>query len=233
MEVPDATTLLNIKEIIMASFCTKCGAEVPPDKQFCTACGASSAAGAAVVATAQPLVARGCCSGGGSAVKIILVIVAIFVGLGIVGAGIFGYSMWRVSRAIHVSGGSGPDRQVTIHTQDGTVTANTSEKFSASDLGTEIYPSAQAGHGSMRMELPTGSMVTAVFVTSDSKDQVLAFYKATLGSAATVIDTQDGAILTLPKGQQESVMVTISSKSSEHDGKTKIAIVHTKTNKPS
>ena len=232
MEVPDATTLLNIKEIIMASFCTKCGAAVPPDKQFCTACGASSAAGAAVVATAQPAAAPAG-AGSGSAVKIILVIVAIFVGLGIVGAGIFGYSMWRISRAVHVSGGSGPDRQVTIHTQDGTVTANTSEKFSASDLGTEIYPSAQAGHGSMRMEMPTGSMVTAVFVTSDSKDQVLAFYKTTLGSAATVIDTQDGAILTLPKGQQESVMVTISSKSSNNDGKTKIAIVHTKTNKPS
>ena len=85
----------------------------------------------------------------------------------------------------------------------------------------------------MRMELPTGSMVTGVFVTSDSKDQVVAFYKTKFGSGASTFDTSDGAILTLPKGQQESVMVTITAKPSQNDGKTKVVIVHTKNNKAS
>jgi hypothetical protein len=215
----------------MASFCTKCGAQVSPDNQFCTACGASSAAGAAVATSLPPAAAPA--RSGGSAVKVILIVVAVFIGMGIIGAGIFGYGVWRISRAVHVSGGSGADRQVTINTPGGTITADSSEKFTASELGTEIYPGARPGHGSMRMEMPTGSMVTATFITSASKDQVLAFYKANLGSAATVVDMPDGAILTLPRGQQESVTVTITSKPSENDGKTKIAIVHTKSNKPS
>lgn len=212
----------------MASYCGKCGAEITPDKQFCTACGAPSAAGGAVVAPAQPVAPQA--SSGSSAVKIILIIVAIFVGLGIIGAGAFGFMVWRVSRAIHVSG---PGGQVTMSTPSGSYTANPSKTYSASELGTDIYPGAQPGHGGMTMDLPTGSMVTAVYVTSDSKDKVLDFYKSKFGSAASVFDTADGAVLTLTKSQQESVVVTITAKPSENDGKTQIAIVHTKSNKPS
>jgi hypothetical protein len=85
----------------------------------------------------------------------------------------------------------------------------------------------------MKMDLPTGSMVTAIFLTSDSKEQVLDFYKTTMGSTASVIDTEDGAIITLAKSQQESVMVTITAKPSENDGKTQITIVHTTSTKSS
>ncbi len=213
----------------MASICAKCGAELSPDKQFCTACGAPSAAASAAVASAQP--AAPPASSGSSAVKIILIVVAIFVVLGILGAGAFGYMAWRVSRAFHVSS-SGNQATVSIPGA-GTITANSKETFTASELGADIYPGAQSGEGSMRMTLPTGSMVTAVYVTSDSKDQVLSFYKARMGSAASIIDTADGAMITLPKGEQESVMITITAKPSENDGKTKIAIVHTTSNKPS
>lgn len=54
-----------------------------------------------------------------------------------------------------------------------------------------------------------------------------------MSSAASIIDTEDGAIIALPKGQQESVVATITAKPSEHDGKTQIAIVHTTSNKSS
>jgi hypothetical protein len=212
----------------MASFCAKCGAEVSPDKQFCTACGTPSAAGAAVVAPAQP--AAPPASSGSSAVKIVLIIVAIFVGLGIIGAGLFGFAVWRVSRAIHVSG---PGGQVTMSTPGGTFTANESKTYSASELGVDIYPGALSAKGSMRMDLPTGSMVTGIFVTSDSKDQVVSYYKGKFGSEASVFETGEGAVLTLTKNPQESVMVTVTAKPSENEGKTQIAIVHTKSNKSS
>ena len=81
------------------------------------------------------------------------------------------------------------------------------------------------------MSLPTGSMVTAIYVTSDSKDQVVAFYKSKLGDGATVMDSADGAIVTLNRGQQESVMVTVTANSSQYSGKTQIAIVHTTSTK--
>jgi zinc-ribbon domain len=214
------------KEIIVASFCSKCGAELSPNTQFCAACGASVAAAAAVVAPTQPLAAPP--QSGGNALKIILIIVAVFVGLGILGAGAFGFFVWRVAHAVHVSGSGG---QMTLHTPGGNFSANTTESYSAADLGTDIYPGATTGKGSMRMTLPTGSMVTAVYVTSDSKDQVLSFYKTRFGSQASVFDSPDGTVLTLNKGEQESVVVTITKGSSDNEGKTQIAIVHTTSTK--
>jgi hypothetical protein len=205
----------------VASFCTKCGSELSPGVQFCKSCGTP-------VTPAQPAAAPG--NSGTSALKIVLIILAVFIGLGILGAGTFGFFVWRVAHAVHVSG-SGSD--VTVHTPGGMLTANTSETFSASDLGTDIYPGAAAGKGSMRMSMPTGSMVSAVYVTGDSKDQVLAFYKTRFGSDASVFDSSDGTVLTVNKGQQESVVVTITKGSSEYAGKTEIHIVHSTSKKPS
>ncbi len=211
----------------MASFCAKCGSALSANEQFCKSCGAAAVA-AAQPTTAQPTAAPA--QSGSSAVKIILIIVAIVVGLGILGLGAVGYTAWRISRAVHVNGHGG---QVTMSTPGGTFSANSSENFTASELGTDIYPGAQSTRGGMKMDLPTGSMVTGVYLTSDSKQQVVDFYKGKFGSAAAVLDTTDGAILTLPISKQESVMVTITAKPSQDDGKTKVVIMHTKSNKAS
>lgn len=219
----------------MASFCTKCGAAVSPDAPFCTACGAPTGA-AAIQPGAPPVTnytyaaspavppAAPTSSGGSSAVKIILIVVGVFVALGILAACIFAFTIWRVSRAIHVDGNG---EAATIHTPVGSMSTSSSKTYSASELGTDIYPGAQNGHGSMKMDLPTVSMVTGVFETTDSKDKVLDFYKGKLGSGASVMDTPETAIVTLTHGQGESVMVTITQNPSQDDGKTKIAIVHT------
>ena len=213
----------------MASFCSKCGTELSPGAQSCASCGASVAMPVAAVAPAPPLVTAPAPSGN-NAVKIILIIVAVVVGLGIVGAGAFGFLVWRVAHAVHVSG-SGKD--VTINTSSGSIRANSSETFTAADLGTDLYPGATSGKGSMRMSLPTGTMVTAVYVTNDSKDQVVAFYKEKFGSGASVIESEDGAVISATKGEKESVVVTVTANSSEYGGKTQVAIVHTTSNKAS
>jgi len=85
----------------------------------------------------------------------------------------------------------------------------------------------------MRMSMPTGSMVSAVYVTGDSKDQVLAFYKTRFGSDASVFDSSDGTVLTVNKGQQDLSWLTITKGSSEYAGKTEIHIVHSTSKKPS
>lgn len=210
----------------MANFCSKCGAELAAGAQACTACGTSVTAGP-VVAPVQPVAAPP--RSGNNAVKIILIIVAVFVGLGILGAGAFGFFVWRVAHAVRVSESG---KQVTLSTPGGSFSANTAENISASDLGTDVYPGAQSGKGSVRMSLPTGSMVSAVYVTSDSKDQVLAFYKDKFGSDASVFDAPTGSVITLNKGQ-ESIVVTVTVSQSEYDGKTQIHIVHTTSNKSS
>ncbi len=161
---------------------------------------------------------------GGSAVKIILIIVAVIVGLGIIGLGAVGYVGWRVSRAIHVNG---PGGQVSINTPGGTISANPSQSYTAAELGTDIYPGAQSTAGGMKMNLPTGSMVMGSFLTSDSKQQVIDFYKGKFGSQAMSFDTADGAMLTFPISKQESVMVTVTANQSRDNGKTRITITHT------
>ncbi len=212
----------------MASFCSKCGAELSPDAQSCAACGTPVAVAIPVavpVAVVQPVAVPA--KSGTSALKIILIIIAVFVGLGLIAAGAFGYFVWRVAHAVHVAESGG---KVTIPSIGG-ISASTSETFTASDLGTDIYPGAASGKGSLRMTLPTGSMITAVYVTSDSKDEVLGFYKSKFGSDASVFDSPTGTVLSLNKNPQDSVVVTIMSTPSEYDGKTQIHIVHTTSTK--
>jgi zinc ribbon protein len=230
----------------VASFCTKCGTAVSSETQFCTSCGAPVAAGgngpvappitAAAVypqsTYSQPAYPQSTTppSSGASAVKIILIVVAALIGLCILGSIIFAFTMWRVARSIRVEG---PNGQVTVNTPGGSITTNRSQTFTSSELGTDVYPGAQSTRGSMKMDLPTGSMVTGVFITSDSKEQVVDFYKGKFGSGASVYDTANGALLTLNRDNQESVMVTVSANSSQDGGKTRISIVHTRSNKPS
>lgn len=217
----------------MADHCTKCGKELAPGAQFCVACGtplaaAPVAAGVPMqpVYPVQPVPPPA--SSGPSALKVVLIIVAIVVGLGVLGLGALGFIGWRVAHAVHMAAsGDG----VTFNGPQGKLSLNGSQKFSASDLGTEIYPGAQPGKGSMKMSLPTGTMVSAAYVTPDSREQVLAFYKSKMHGAMSTEDTDNGAVLTYnnnnQNGQQDTVVITITSNPTEYDGKTQIRIVHT------
>ena len=162
---------------------------------------------------------------GSSALKIILIVVAVFVLLGILGAGVIGYGIWHVAHSV-VAKKNGDT--YTLNTPGGSITTNSSTTFTASDLGVDIYPGAQATKDGMRMSTPNGSVITGIFLTADSKEKVVDFYKSKLGSSASVLDTDTDAILSNKLSDKESIMVSISAKPSENDGKTKFAIVHTK-----
>jgi hypothetical protein len=236
----------------VASFCSNCGAPVSPGAQACTACGAAVAAAAPFAASAPAPAANPAPAAapvfvpvavpvaapapvpvkqGTSALKIVLIILAVFVGLGVLGAGAFGIFVWRVAHAVRVAADNG---QMAVNLPGGSFSANTTESFSSSDLGTDIYPGASVGKGSMRMTLPTGTMVSAAYVTSDSKDQVVAYYKNKFGTTnVTSFDSADGSVITYAKSQQESVVVTVTSNPTEYNGKTQIHIVHTTATKAS
>jgi hypothetical protein len=168
--------------------------------------------------------------GGSSAVKIILIILGVIVLLVILVVGAVGFGIWRVAHAVHQAAHNGT---VTIPGANGaSFSMNTEKTYSASELGIDIYPGATAIKGGMRFEVPGGSTTTGIFTTSDSKDQVEAFYKDKMGSDVTSMDMGDAAILTVKKGDKEQVMVTVSNKANQNDGKTTIAITHTITSKP-
>ena len=171
-------------------------------------------------------------SSGGGAVKVILIVVAVIFFLGILGIAGVAFTAWRVARAVHLdSSVSGDGGKVSINTDKGSFTANTDSSYSAEELGTAIYPGAKPVKGGIKMDTPEGSMVSGTFTTSDSKDAVLAFYKAKMVGATSVYDTGEGAVIQIAKGNAESIMVTISAKAADEDGKTQITIVHTKSTK--
>lgn len=60
----------------------------------------------------------------------------------------------------------------------------------------------------MTMKLPNGSMVTSVFISTDSSDKIVAFYKEKLGDHASIVQTGNGTMLSAGEKDKNSVMVT-------------------------
>ena len=158
---------------------------------------------------------------GSSAVKIILIILGIFVGLGIIVAGIVGYSVYRVARSVHKDANG----NISVTTPKGTITANSSSTLTAADLGIAIYPGATEGKGGMRMNIAGKSMVTANFLTPDSPDKVMAFYKGQAGPNAQTVTTIAGGTITIQNGAN-SISVTVTQAASPNNNQTQFTIVN-------
>ena len=158
-----------------------------------------------------------------SALKIVLIVVGVVVALGILAACVIGFVGYRVAKSAHHNS----DGSVSFSTPNGTVTTGKSLNLTAEDLGTDPYPGAASSVGSMNMKTANGSMVTAVYTTSDPADKVVAFYKEKLGDQASIVKTNHGTTLT--SGEREKNQITISI--SPQGDLTKIAIIHVTENK--
>jgi hypothetical protein len=158
---------------------------------------------------------------GSSAVKIILIIVGIFVGLGIIVSSIVAYGVYRVAHSIHKDANG----NITVTTPKGTITANSSDTFTAADLGIAIYPGATQGKAGLRMNIAGKSMVTANFLTPDSPAKVMAFYEAQAGPNAQTVTTSAGGTISIQNGAN-SITVTVTQSSIADNGKTQFTIVN-------
>jgi zinc ribbon protein len=219
----------------MASFCSKCGAELSPDTRFCQGCGAPTGFAASPstpigvtpagqIPAGQAPAAAAPSSG---VLKLVLIIVGAVVCLGMLSAIAVMFGLWRISRSVHVDRSGG----VTISTPAGKIsTGRTSPAhLTETEVGAPIYPGAIAEEGGFKLGAESGSMATYVFKTSDSVPQVLAFYRDKFGPKTSVIETPQGGIVTAAKNDNEGIMVTIGHDESED--KTSIAITHTTTTK--
>jgi hypothetical protein len=142
---------------------------------------------------------------GPSALKIILIIIGIFVGLGLIGVGILGYGVYKIAKS-------------------GNLTTST-QPVTASDLGVALYPGAEQ-KVNVRVTIAGKDTLTATFLTSDSKDQVITFYKSNLGPNAQFQTIFNEAQFTLDKGAGESVIVKVSPATGLQGSKTQIVIAH-------
>ena len=164
-------------------------------------------------------------SGGSSLLKIVLIIVGVLVFLLVMVVAVVGYGVYKVRKAMHVNSTTGA---MTVNTPGFAMNADSGMKFTAEELGTEIYPGAEPSKsGNLRMNIAGSSIVSATFLTSDSKDKVVDFYKSKLSSDSTSMDFGGSAMLTEKKSDQDQITVTIAQQSNQSDGKTQIHIQHT------
>jgi hypothetical protein len=226
----------------VATICTHCGREVPPGNTVCPACGETVRSAAPAF---EPVIQPGIQSppppgyapstmpyagppppaASGGALKIILVVVGVVVLLGVVAAGVVGAFVWHAAKSVSnsiVHKNSNGD--VVINTPGGAITSGGASTISESDLGVALYPGATRGEGSMNMHTPAGSLVSAVFLTSDTPTQVVDYYKSKIGGDVSTMESGNSTVLTSTADSRNKVMVTVTS---NDNGKTRINILHT------
>jgi hypothetical protein len=218
----------------MASFCSKCGAELSPDTRFCQGCGAATgfvpspvASAGATPAGQVALAPAPVTAPSSGTLKIVLIIVGAIICLGMLTAFAVMFGLWRISRSVHVDRAGG----MTITTPAGKFSSGrtSAAHLTESEVGAPIYPGAVAEEGGFKLGADSGTMATYVFKTSDSVPQVLAFYRDKFGPKTSVIETPQGGVVTAAKNDNEGVMVTVGR--DEKEDKTSIAITHTTSTK--
>ncbi|HEX3353870.1 MAG TPA: zinc ribbon domain-containing protein [Terriglobales bacterium] len=175
------------------AFCNACGATLDGGAKFCTKCGATQPAGKAASAglsSAPPVTApMASAPQSNSGLKIILIVVAVIVGLGILGVAAVSFIGYRIATHSRVRN---QDGNVRVETPFGTVQSSTDPDEAARNLGIDLYPGAEVVKGTAS-NMNMGSMHTAAaeFETSDPADRVADFYKSKVPGANVISSTAD------------------------------------------
>ena len=204
------------------AFCNSCGATLDPRTKFCNKCGAVVSAGppapAATPATAAP-------TGGSSALKIILIVVAVIIGIGILGIATVGIVGYRIAKAAHVRQ---EGNHVKVETPFGNVETSQDPAQAAKDLGIDVYPGAEVQkNGASSATFGAIHTVTANFESSDSVDKVCTFYKSRFPNAMTTSSDQNRC--TIVSNDQKGNMVTINIETNGDASKFQITNVSKKS----
>jgi hypothetical protein len=164
---------------------------------------------------------------GSPIVKILLIILAVFLLFSLLGVGACVYYAYKVKQRVNQIR---EQARITFPTARGTRELRT-QPFNpavptppagpAVDTGVAVYPGATPWGGGTQVNGPTASMKAQEYTTSDSVDQVMAFYKDKLGSTAMVTQS-GGQVVVQTLGANGEVTVGITSDAAL--GKTKITI---------
>ena len=204
------------EERSMAQFCTTCGTLIPEGMKFCTGCGATVGAApapavasqAAAVPAAVPMpgavpgmrVAPAPAAKSGSpVVKIVLIVLAVFIFLGLLMAGSCVYLVYRAKQRVtqfeKQARASFPVQTATPQATTPPPAAGQAaspEAAPAIDLATLVYPGSTPKAGA---SVAVGGFQVQQYETDDPADKVLAYYKDKLGQKALVQETGNQAVL--------------------------------------
>jgi len=192
------------------AFCNSCGATLTPGTKFCNKCGAGVAG--PVNSTPPPITAAPAPTGGSSALKIVLIVVAVIVGIGILGIATVGIVGYHIAKSTHVKQ---EGDHVKVETPFGNVESNADPDQAAKDIGMDPYPGAQLQkNGTATATFGGIHTASASYTTSDSVDKVCAFYKSRLTNP--MVTTSDQNRCTFVSNDKKN-MITINA---EADGDT-------------
>ncbi len=175
----------------MAGFCAECGVPLESSTGSCPSCGI----------VAPPNKKNGW--------KIVVIVLAVVIGLGVLAVGGIGYVGWRAMHGLTVG-----------------KAANVSE----AELGVSVYPGAvRVEKDSMRMKALGIETESASYTTSDPESLVLSFYKAKLGPNATSTERNGKTMLSLAEnaGGAKGGERIIVKPSADDSGLIEITITHT------
>lgn len=204
------------------AFCNSCGASLTAGTSFCNKCGAAIAAAppAPVVTTHVPVPPP---PGNSSALKTVFIIIAVFVGLGILGIAMLAVIGIHFAKHSHVTQ---EGDHVKVESPFGTVESSKDPEQAAKDLGIDVYPGAQVlKNGSASVSVGNMHTVAANFESSDSVDKVCAFYKSKFPGAK--VATSDQNHCTIVSSDQKN-MITINVQASGDTTKFQITSVSKK-----
>jgi|SRR5579871_1656334 hypothetical protein len=197
------------------AFCNKCGANLNADAKFCDKCGASLSGPPAVTGQPAPPAPQG-----GSALKVVLLVVGVIILLGIVGIAALTVIGIHIAKNAHVSRNG---QHVKVETPLGGVEASEDPEQAVRDLGVEIYPGAKVeSDGAASTTVGSMHTVTANFDTSDPAEKVCNFYKSKFSNATVSSSNQDQCTIV---SKDNKNMVTINVESSGDGAKFHIASV--------
>jgi CRISPR/Cas system CMR subunit Cmr4 (Cas7 group RAMP superfamily) len=163
--------------------------------------------------------------GGSSALKIILIIIAVIVGMGVLAMVTCGIVIHRAVKSAHISQNGD---NVKVETPFGSVETNKDPAQTAKDLGVDIYPGAVAQkNGTASMSFGSMHTVTATFETTDTGEKVCDFYKSKLPAGTTT--SSDPNRCNIISGDPQN-MITINVQPSGDSTKFVIANVSKKAN---
>lgn len=197
------------------AFCNSCGATLNPGTKFCNKCGAPIAAVGSVPA-ASPTVASPSpaaaplppATGGSSALKIVLIVVAVIVGIGVLGIATVGIVGYRIAKSTHVRQ---EGEHVKVDTPFGSVESSQDPDQVAKNLGIDVYPGAQVQkNGASSTRFGKLSTVTANFETGDPVDKVCSFYKEKFPNAM-VSSSEENHCTIVSNEHQNMVTINIES----------------------
>ena len=195
------------------AFCTACGTQVDPAASNCPSCGAALSGRPAQISAVPPVPPP---PKGTSGLKIVLMILGGVVLVSIAIALVVIVVAIRIGSHTHVR-----------HTSEGTVVespfGNVETSQDSQDviqkLGIEMYPGASlVENTALSMNTAGHQMVAATFESSDSADQVFAFYKERLPKA-TAVKTEDHKVLT---SHADGAQITITIE--EHEGSSRFHV---------